>query len=124
MTQKEAGGAQKQVSVADESKFPAAKIRLDKKLSELEKAQSRTEKISTLSDGRIWYYEKERPAKTQGVTRGNARVTEYNPKTGQVRSWEESYNHTNDVTRVHPKSLDGSLLNPNHYPLTALEKGL
>ena len=70
------------------------------------------------------FMRKKRLARTEGPTRGNARVTEYNPKTGQVRSWEESYNHSGEVTRVHPKSLDGGKVESTHYPLTAAERGL
>jgi len=32
-------------------------------------------------------------------TRGASFVTEYNPKTGDVRQWIESYNHSGNVIR-------------------------
>ena len=81
--------------------------KLTKKLSELQSAGKKSDEVHTLPDGRIRYYEKERLAKTEGPTRGNSRVVEYDPKTGQSRAWEESYNHKGEVTRVHPKSLNG-----------------
>ena len=99
-----------------------AKENLKSKLGELESAQKSAVKTKTLPDGRIRYYEQERLAKNPGSTRGNAHVTEYNPKTGQIRSWAESYNHNGEVTRVHPKTLNGQQLKSQHYPPTALEK--
>ena len=98
-----------------------AQENLRSKLSELEKAQKRAIKIRKLPDGRIRYYEQERFAKTPGPTRGNARVTELDPKTGTVRSWEESYNYASEVKRVHPKSINGMDINCLHYPPTGTE---
>ena len=97
-------------------------VNMGKKLSELQKAQSTAEKTKNLPDGRIRYYTKESPAKTTGPTRGRSHVTEYNPKTGQVRSWEETYTHTGQVNRVHPKNIDGQKVESTHYPLTGKEK--
>ncbi|MFA6263710.1 MAG: hypothetical protein WC630_04710 [Candidatus Babeliales bacterium] len=99
-----------------------AKENLTRKFGKLEKAQETAVRSETLPDGRIRYYEKERLARTAGKTRGNAHVTEYNPKTGEVRSWEESYDHKGDVTRVHPKTIDGQVLESQHYPPTGAEK--
>jgi len=99
-----------------------ARENLSSKLRELEKAQDRAAKKRDLPDRRVRYYEHERPAKTPGPTRGNARTTEYDPKTGRVRSWEESYNHNGEVTRVHPKSINGQQLKAQHYPPTGAEK--
>lgn len=42
-----------------------------------------------LDDSRIRYYMKTRSSKNLGPTKGAAYVTEYNSKTGQVRSWNE-----------------------------------
>ncbi|MBX3458281.1 MAG: hypothetical protein KF820_08025 [Candidatus Paracaedibacteraceae bacterium] len=97
-------------------------VNMGKKLSELQKAQSTAEKTKNLPDGRIRHYTKESPAKTTGPTRGRSHVTEYNPKTGQVRSWEETYTHTGQVNRVHPKNIDGQKVESTHYPLTGKEK--
>ena len=55
------------------------------------------------------------------ITRGSAFVTEYQPRTGQVRSWNECYNQKGNVNRVHPKTLDGQTLRSQHYPLTKNE---
>ena len=78
-------------------------------------------RIKKLPDGRIRYYEIERVSKTSGVTRGASFVTEYNPKTGRVRSWNECYEHSGNVNRVHPKTIDGQDLRGQHYPPTKTE---
>ena len=92
--------------------------KLNKKLSALEKAQSTSVKERILPDGRIRYYGIERPAKTAGPTRGSSYVTEYNPRTGQVRSWQENYSQSGHVNRVHPKTNNGEVLDLPHYPPT------
>ncbi|WP_085623233.1 MULTISPECIES: RHS repeat-associated core domain-containing protein [unclassified Pseudomonas] len=99
---------------------------LDKKLSALEGAQSRAVRERHLLDGRIRYYERESPARTQGPTRGRSHATEWNPKTGEVRSWEESYDHSGNVNRIHPKSKNGREMRLPHYPptLADIEQGL
>ena len=48
-------------------------------------------------------------------------MTEYNPKTGHVRTWSESYDHQGNVNRVHPKTINGQRLNAQHYPPTGTE---
>ncbi|WP_386698366.1 hypothetical protein [Lonepinella sp. MS14436] len=78
-------------------------------------------KIRTLPDERIRYYEKERPTKTSGPTRGNSLVTEYNPKIGNMRQWMESYDHSGNVNRVHPKTINGQTVDSIHYPPTYKE---
>ncbi|MCK7431184.1 RHS repeat-associated core domain-containing protein [Enterobacter chengduensis] len=95
---------------------PAGK--LNRKLSALESAQDSAVNIRTLPDGRIRYYDAESLARTPGPTRGRSHVTEWNPKTGDVRSWEETYNHSGQVNRVHPKMKNGELLDLPHYPPT------
>lgn len=95
---------------------PAGK--LNRKLSALESAQDSAVNIRTLPDGRIRYYDAESLARTPGPTRGRSHVTEWNPKTGNVRSWEETYNHSGQVNRVHPKMKNGELLDLPHYPPT------
>jgi hypothetical protein len=65
---------------------------------------------------------KERPCKIPGPKKGSAYVTEYNPKTGQVRSWGESYDKTGNENRVHPKMLNGQDLKGQHYLPTGKEK--
>jgi hypothetical protein len=82
----------------------------------LEGAQRDAVKFENLPDGRIRYYDVERLARTAGPTRGSSFVTEHNPKTGQVRQWNES-----KVNRVHPKTLDGQDLRTKHYPPTKSE---
>ena len=96
---------------------------LRSKLSALENAPRTAARIRILSDGRIRYYGAETPARRPGLTRGASYVTEYDPGTGRVRSWMESYNHAGDVTRVHPKMIDGQSLVVQHYPPTGRESG-
>lgn len=99
-----------------------AQVALHAKMRALQGAQNTAVKKETLPDGRIRYYEQEKSSRTPGPTRGSAYVTEHNPKTGQVRSWYESYNHQGSVNRVHPKTLNGQNLTAQHYPPTGAEK--
>lgn len=101
-----------------------AQSALKAKLSGLEKAQQNAATTRQLPDGRVRYYTQEVPARTEGPTRGASFVTEHNPKTGNVRQWMESYNHSGQVNRVHPKSINGQTVNSQHYPPTARELGL
>ena len=94
---------------------------LNRKLSSLEKAQEDAVRTEVLPDGRIRYYDRERPARTTGATRGNSIVTEYNPKNGNVRQWAASFDHFGNVNRVHPKSINGQTVNSQHYPPTQRE---
>ena len=94
---------------------------LNRKLNSLEKAQKNAVKTKFLPDGRIRYYDRERPARTTGATRGNSIVTEYNPKNGNVRQWAASFDHFGNVNRVHPKSINGQTVNSPHYPPTQRE---
>jgi len=87
----------------------------------LERAQKKSLKTKQLPDGRIKYYDVERPAKNPGPTKSSSFVTEYNPKTGQVRQWNESYDYFGNINRVHPKTLDGQDLRAQHYPPTKSE---
>ena len=48
-------------------------------------------------------------------------MTEYDPSTGQVRSWQECYDQEGNVNRVHPKNLNGQILIAQHYPPTKAE---
>jgi filamentous hemagglutinin len=74
-----------------------------------------------LPDGRIRYYSKEVPASKPGPTRGASLVTEVNPKTGQSRTWYENYDQSGNVNRVHPKTINGQVVNSQHYPPTGSE---
>ena len=97
-----------------------AGISLTKKLSQLEKAQLTT-RVRILSDGRIRYYGKKIPARNVGITRSASRVSEYNPLTGQTRSWHECYDQNGNVIRVHPKQINGQDVISSHYPLIGEE---
>ena len=87
----------------------------------LQKAQQKSVKTVDLGDGRIRYYEAERSSNKPGATRGASYVTEYNTRTGQVRSWQECYDHDGNVCRVHPKMIDGQDVIGQHYPPTETE---
>lgn len=100
-----------------------AQAALQSKLKGLQDAQARAARMRELPDGRIRYYEAERPAGKPGPTRGNSHVTEWNPRTGQVRTWAENYDDAGEVTRVHPKAIDGQQVFSDHYPPTGKELG-
>jgi hypothetical protein len=102
---------------------PQAAQALRRKLAALEQAQQGAARTRQLPDGRIRYYGPERPARTPGPTRGRSRVTEYDPRTGRVRQWEECYDQSGNVNRVHPKMIDGELIDRGHYPPTGTELG-
>ncbi|WP_229803803.1 hypothetical protein, partial [Litchfieldella qijiaojingensis] len=87
-------------------------------------AQQNAVKVRQLPDGRIRYYEAERAARNPGPTRGSSYVTEYNPANGNVRSWNEAYDQAGNVNRVHPKMINGQVVDSQHYPPTARELGL
>ncbi|WP_328185049.1 hypothetical protein [Marinobacter sp. OP 3.4] len=94
---------------------------LARKLSALEDAQRNAARVETLEDGRILYIGPEKPARNPGPTRGAALVTEYTPETRQVRQYYESYDHNGDIVRVHPKMIDGQVVESDHYPPTGRE---
>jgi identified by metaGeneAnnotator len=98
-----------------------AKSALSAKLSGLQSAQKSAVIVRNLPDGRIRYYRQETLARSIGPTRGARFVTEYNPRTGSVRQWMENYDHLGNVVRVHPKSINGQVVNGQHYPPTGTE---
>ena len=75
-----------------------------------------------LPDGRIRYYGAETPARTPGPTRGTSFVTEWDPETNSVRQWMESYDQSDNVNRVHPKTINGQNVIGPHYPPTGAEQ--
>lgn len=97
---------------------PSDAVKLKRKLRALEKAQNEAARNRVLPDGRIRYYNAESPARTVGPTRGRSHVTEWDPSTGNVKGWEETYDHSNNVNRVHPKMKNGEILDLPHYPPT------
>jgi ankyrin repeat protein len=97
---------------------PDPGVLLDRKLRALEGAQEKAAKVQTFSDGRVRYYEAEKPQRTPGPTRGRSHVTEWNPETGQVRTWSECYDQQGNVNRIRPKMIDGQIIETNHYPPT------
>lgn len=101
---------------------PNAAEALARKYRALEGAQTSSVRTETFSDGRIKYYDLETQSAKPGPTRGSAYVTEYNPRTGDVHSYMESYDHLGNVNRIHPKMYNGQELNAPHYPPTLKEK--
>ena len=108
-------------SSPNDANNPHAQAALNKKMSALEGAQNDAVKVENLPDGRIRYYDAERPSRNPGPTKGSSFVTEYNPKTGQVRQWNESYDQSGNINRIHPKTLDGQDVRAQHYPPTKAE---
>lgn len=94
---------------------------LKKKLSNLQDAQAEAARTRTLPDGRIRYYEAERPASKPGPTRGASYVTEWDPETNITRTWNESYGQDGNVVRVRPKNINGQEVISQHYPPTGKE---
>lgn len=93
---------------------------VQKKASALEKAKrlAQAGKTRDLPDGRIRYYEPERPSDGPGPTRGRSFVTEFDPKTNRVRQWNEYYDHVGNINRVRPKMINGREVVSQHYPAT------
>lgn len=98
-----------------------AAANLNRKLTQLQDVQQTAAHTRVLSDGRIRYYQAERQSRSYGPTRGSSYVVEYNPATGKVRGWNECYNHLGNVSRVHPKNINGQELISPHYPPTGME---
>ena len=108
-------------TISNEAANVNAQAALKAKLSGLQKAQQTAATTRALPDGRIRYYTLEVTARSNGITRGASFVTEHSPKTGQTRQWMESYDHSGNVIRVHPKSVNGQPVSAQHYPPTGRE---
>ncbi|MBI2352821.1 hypothetical protein HYV11_01085 [Candidatus Dependentiae bacterium] len=112
---------------ANQKQFPIQKVAFSvgesvKRFQKLEQMVIKN-KITKkeLKDGRIRYKTLETSARTFGPTRGASYVTEYNPFTKQLTSWYESYGHSGEIIRVHPKMKNGDLVEKPHYPKTGKE---
>ena len=115
------GGPKGPTAISSEAASVNAQAALRAKLSGLQKAQQTAAVTKTLPDGRIRYYTQEVPARTEGATRGASFATEYNPATGSTRQWMEIYDHSGNVIRVHPKSINGQPVSAQHYPPAGAE---
>lgn len=104
--------------VAKTGKPTPPRTATDKQVSALKDAKRLAEKTRELSDGRVRYYEKERPSDTFGPTRGSSKVTEHDPTSNRLRIWMECYDHFGKVNRVHPKMINGKEITSQHYPAT------
>ncbi|PLR77511.1 hypothetical protein CU633_09940 [Bacillus sp. V3-13] len=58
--------------------------------------------IKELSDGRIRYYGNITPATKPGEMAGRRVVREWNPKTGNKRTWQETVDHNGSIRQVRP----------------------
>ncbi len=94
---------------------------LQRKMKALQGAQKKATLIKKIDNNRIRYYMPERKSHTHGTTRGASYVVEHNIQTGQVRSWNECYDHDGNVNRVHPKTINGQNIKGKHYPPTKSE---
>lgn len=61
--------------------------------------------IKPLEDGRFKFYGNTTPAKTQGEMVGARLVREWDPATGQTRTWYETLDHSGNVRSVAPKPV-------------------
>ncbi len=61
--------------------------------------------IKSLEDGRFRFYGNTTPAKTQGEMVGARLVREWDPTTGQTRTWYETLDHSGNVRSVAPKPV-------------------
>jgi hypothetical protein len=87
-------------------------------LEELKKAQRKSVRQETLTDGKIVFYMHERPAinPDQTISVGHTYITKYDPKTGEVISWDEGHNSSGKVTRFRPKMVNSVHVTVPHYP--------
>jgi len=87
-------------------------------LEELKKAQRKSVRQETLPDGKVVFYMKDRPARNpdQTISVGHTYITKYDPKTGEVISWDEGHNSSGKVTRFRPKMINGMHVTVPHYP--------
>ena len=97
---------------------PNASRALINKLSRLERVQVFADKIEITPEGAIRYFDKFRPARTEGRTVGSRFVTQFNPKTGDVTMWNEAYDTSGVVNRIHLKNINGIDINSSHFPPT------
>ena len=56
-----------------------------------------------LQDGRFRYYGNIKPAKNFGEMQGARLVREWNPATGNTRTWYETLDNAGKIRQVHPK---------------------
>ncbi|WP_341275582.1 VENN motif pre-toxin domain-containing protein, partial [Dickeya dianthicola] len=61
--------------------------------------------IKSLEDGRFRFYGNTTPAKTQGEMAGARLVREWDPTTGQTRTWYETLDRSGNVRSVAPKPV-------------------
>ncbi|MCX5923794.1 MAG: hypothetical protein NTU89_04525 [Candidatus Dependentiae bacterium] len=111
-------GIEKAGKVASGSKATPPRTLATKKSSALRDAQRVADKTIELPDGRMRYYEKIKPSDTPGPTSGRSFVTEFDPKTGRVRQWQECYDHSGNVNRIRPTMVNGRAIASQHYPAT------
>jgi len=87
-------------------------------LEELKKAQRRSVRQETLPDGKVVFYMHERPARNphKTISVGHTYITKYDPKTGEVTSWDEGHTSSGRVSRFRPKMVNSMYVTVPHYP--------
>ncbi len=97
-----------------------AREALRTKLRAIQKAQVSAD-ISTSSGNSVKFYQPFRSARTPGETAGSRFVMQYNFETGDLYEWNETYDHSGNVNRVHLKGVNGIPIDSPHFPPTAKE---
>ncbi|WP_336804163.1 VENN motif pre-toxin domain-containing protein [Erwinia aphidicola] len=68
--------------------------------------------VKELEDGRFRFYGTLTPAKTSGEMTGARLVREWDPKSGQTRTWYETLDHAGNIRSVAPKPVTND---KNHH---------
>lgn len=87
---------------------PASSAKQKEQLGEHLRQQSKYGTPELLPDGRWRYKGDVKPARTTGEMSGQRVVREWNPETGQTRTWQETLDHEGRIRQVRPdESLTG-----------------
>jgi hypothetical protein len=87
---------------------PASSAKQKELLGEHLRQQSKYGAPEQLPDGRLRYKGDVKPARTTGEMSGQRVVREWNPETGQTRTWQETLDHEGRIRQVRPdESLTG-----------------
>ena len=57
-----------------------------------------------------------KPIETPGPTKGSRFTSEYDPRSGRLKQWNECYDELGQVNRVHPKNINSIEIQSPHYP--------
>lgn len=73
-------------------------------------------RVTELENGRFRFYGDLTPSRTAGEMVGARLVREWNPKTGQIRTWYETLDHSGNIRSVAPKPVTND---KNHHVFNA-----